>query len=763
MDACHDSWCRRFPRFRVVRVVHQPHWSDGEGNGLINIGPPLSDLLTLAGRVSDRLISEEAALRSAQAQQHAFTPSELAVFFAVSGELFKETPDDAYCFFRLALALAETKWGRDRHSQWWQTADCYIETTRETLLKAPRASRLNHAIATAQQQIDILKGNIERQRRGWGRLSANRRALIDEETKELADTLQGAGWLLAAPYCIMLDPDDLADSFTNWLAPYKLDFVTFHSPMELGNKVGQEGFWKGSRIGSMPHPAQALPRAMEYLNEALRYAPPSLRHSCEVKRAQVLSLLARVDPERGEEHWQQAEVALRRLDHDITLNELPETLRALALRSRLAGAPSVGSVPFPVKNLRENLPPATALGILTDLVVLVDSRDVAELWGEIHAICANSVRLPMISPRFWTALAHRTPGNRRACPTAMMPYSVLLPDVEEECERLAVPAPVRAATLVHAALHVREDDIADVIELLDHIHLVDQGFADTYAEMVDYVLMQSRKRYAERLASQGDNSNALLQYACAAELAARFAMRHSMPGFGTRLINKSIECVDQLAMSDYSFSTTALLQIAEPVVTGIVGALEHHAAFVYGLGQRTMSYLLARSFPDDVNIALHHILFKGFDFRILSHNSGPRTKSPIVADLHREISALEAATGPYAPGTGFEESEDGIAGISALYFVSSAEIIPAQQVDPTIENLRRVADRDITRYLIFGSYEAEGFQLLRPGCPRCKISSTVWEMTLFSSHCTWPREGWMKLVLWVSEPDLWPAMSRASG
>lgn len=688
---------------------------------MIDIGPPLSDLVTLAGRVADRLVAEEAAVRSVQTAQQPFTFEELSASGAFCLSILEEHPEDAYYFCRLALALAEATWGKDRHSLWWQTADLYVDVTRSSLLKAPRKNRLDHALETAQEQIRILKDTIgpeeSRRRRG---LRPARRNLIAAETKELADTLLGAGWLLAGPYCTVIDPDDVQGSFTQWLAPYRLECTTHYNVVdgELAGQTRDRALWNGNRVGSMPDPAQALQRAMAYLDESLDCAPPSLRQRCQIKRSRVLTLLARIDPEHGQQYRRQAVDALEDGRHTVDLNGLQEFLQAMVPVAQDTGPPRLGPLgtmlPFPLRRLREIFPPDSALGILADLTVLADDQDLPQLWDEIHALSAGSARLP-VSPRFWSALAHRIPENLLDCPREPVSYATLIPDVR--VEREGVPARARAATLVHAALHVTADGLADVIELLDHLSEVDEGFTETYAEMADYVLMRCRLRYADHLTAQGDHHGALLQYVCAIDPAARFAARHTMPGLSTSVVNRSVECVARLRKEKGDLvGTIGLLDIAAPVVTGIVGAIDHHATFVYGLGQHIMSHLLASAhFPADA-VAQHQLLFKGFDSRLLTLNCGPRPLSPIAADMHEKIAALEAVAGPYLPDRlGFlDDNDDMPSGTSALFFVSGAEIRPADHTEPSIESYRRVADREITRYLIHRTYGATAFQPSRP-------------------------------------------------
>src|SRR5262249_29165068 len=161
-------------------------------------------------------------------------------------------------------------------------------------------------------------------------------------------------------------------------------------------------------------------------------------------------------------------------------------------------------------------------------------------------------------------------------------------------------------------------------------------FADTYAEMVDYVLMCCRKRYAAQLTTEGAYDRALVEYALAIEPAARFAARHILPGLGTNLINKALEVHGSGLGVDGEPTVRAVLRLrtAEPVVTGIIGTFDERAAFVRGLGQHIMGLLITSGSPEgkvspDL-FAEHHLLFKGFDFRLFSQNPGPRPSSPYV-------------------------------------------------------------------------------------------------------------------------------------
>ena len=683
--------------------------------GFVEPGPPINDLFSLARWVADRCVAEEAAVRDLREMQ--LPELTMETVHELIEPLYRQVdkdPDHGYYCARLTLAWAEAGTDRTRQSPWWMAADLFVDVTRASLEAVPDGKRLMAAFDVAQQQVKTLTANIARLSRLRRYLSRGTREQLAAERAELADTFQGLGWLLASPYTLALDPADIGDSFRCWLAPYELASTRFHTL--TGDQLSPEVL-PGSR--QMPDPDKALTQALTYLNRAVELAPKRIRDACQIKRARVLALLAQV--RRGAE---MPRLLLNAADavNDVRqpperIDELASYLRALASVARYGGVaipPRVRAlIPGPTAELREKLPGDAALAILQSLVILVDPRDHQELWAEIHTVLSESGPL-RVRPWFWVDLAHRTAGNRMPCVHPPRPLARMVSEVDAECARTGASAGVRAATLAHAALHARDEDLPESIELLEKIHEVDRTFADLHADMLDYLLIRMRQNRALELTEQGAHFDALVEFLGIAEPTARLASQYRQPGLSTSLVNRAIGVLERSGPSWQLAG--ALLHVAEPVVAGLIGAVHQRAEFVSGLGRYIMKHFIeTRSGADFVSE--HHLLFKGFDFRLLSQNSGPRPLSRYVLYLKDEIEARESKQGPYIPDRlGLFDDAPGMpGGTAALFFASESEIEPGQRIEPAIESLRRVADARITDDLIFETYWAPDVHLSRPG------------------------------------------------
>ncbi|MGW6529453.1 CHAT domain-containing protein [Streptomyces venezuelae] len=708
----------------------------------MDLDAPLSDLYLLALRVADRSVAVDTALQVARdtavddLDDQRLSNAALACY-----SLVQSNPDHAYHFSRLVLALAETRGGRTRTSPWWTAADLFTEITRLTLEHAPRADRMLLALETASEQIAVSRQALAQLNRRRNRFLPGRRAVARREQAEaaseraeLADTLQAAGWLLAGPYCVSLDPEDMADSFARWVSPYGLCGIVYRDAIN-----GQRVSWpldgtmpeRGNRIAGMPDATSMLALAMDFLDEALRIGPASLRTQCQVKRARVAALLSAAEPDNAPRHWEVARSAVQDIGHvEVEPQDLEHHLEALAVVARhhhlAPGLRLRTAIGGPARQLRTLCSADANLGVLANLCAVVHPADLPELWEEIHALYSESAELSR-SPRFWMLLAHQSVENVLSCPSGPLSYSELILAVEADCDRRAVSSRSRAATLTHAALHVRADDLGRVIRLLHRVKQYDQGFADTYAAMIDWVLLTCRKRHAQQCAAEGRHDEAIMQYLVSVETATEFASHHQLPTLCTSLADHSLKALLKSGTdSELGVRASALLAIAEPVMTGLGGALDERAGFVRGFGQHLMHTLVTWGRQDrhtsdapqslPALVTHHHLLFKGLDFRLLAQNSGPHQLPAHAKILHAEIAEQETACGPYVPER--SGALDGLFGMpgdtSGFCFVSEAEIGPEEQAKPSVGNNRRAADHLITQSLLADTYQAEGARV-RPG------------------------------------------------
>ncbi|MFH8562548.1 CHAT domain-containing protein [Streptomyces sp. NPDC017988] len=708
----------------------------------MDLDAPLSDLYLLALRMADRSVAVDTALQVARdtavdnLDDQTLSKAALACY-----NLVQSNPDHAYHFSHMVLALAEARGGRTRTSPWWTAADLFTEITRLSLEGSPRADRMLLALETASKQIAISRQALAQLTPRRSRFLRSRRAdarreqdEAERERKELADTLQAAGWLLASPYCVSLDPEDMADSFAQWVAPYRLCGIVYRDAIN-----GQRVSWppdgtmpqRGTQIAGMPNVTSMLSTAMDFLNEALRIGPASLRTQCQVKRARVAALLTAAEPEIASRHWQVARSAIQDIGHiEVEPQDLEHHLEALALVARHHRlAPSLRlhtAIGAPARQLRTIYSSDANLRILANLCAVVHPADLPELWEEIHAVYSEADELSL-SPRFWMHLAHQPVENVLSCLPRPLPYADLIPAVEAECDRLAVSSRSRAATLTHAALHVRADDVGQVIRLLHQIKQDDSGFASTYAAMIDWILLTCRKRHAKQCAAEGRHDEAIIQYLVSVETATEFASHHQRPAICTSLADQSLKALLESGTDgELGIRASALLAIAEPVMTGLGGALDERAGFVRGFGHHLMHTLLTWGWRDEhaageprslpALVTHHHLLFKGMDFRLLAQNAGPHQLPLYAGALHEEIAEQEKASGPYVPER--SGALDGLfdmpGGTSGFCFVSEAEIGPEQQAKPSIGNNRRAVDHLINQSLLADTYQINGARA-RPG------------------------------------------------
>lgn len=681
----------------------------------------LGDLFVLSNHVAHRSVSEDAALATAREMVgEDLSVAELENAFRVLGvnARVERDPDVTYHFARLTLALAEGKWGQDRGSPWWLAADMFVEITRRTLYVKPWGSRLMEAVRTAELQVSLLRRRIRRLRVRGGFLTVNGRAEIQAERAEVAETMRVIGWLVAGPYCNAIDPDDVPDSLTRWLAPF--------DPLGQGIvQYGQDGapVMKGllfrEKGQAMPEPQLALAAALGYLKTALRYASSEERGRCQMARAQVLSLLARLGPERANKYWATATDAVQEIlttvDPTSCLDEFFRAVAPVARQLQVEPEALAALLPIPPEELRSRIPDGELVWLLSDVAVfLEDSGDLRRIWEVVQAVLTDDGPLP-IPPQVWTNLAHRLPDSRLRCPRTPVDYTTLIATAEKWCDDMNASPRERAATLTHAALHVRREDVGKSIGLLETIHEVDEGFRNNYAWILDYLLLKHRKRYATALEQSGRHHEALLEYVCAAEIAAKFARRHLSPGLLTELVRLALNAfvqqgtVENLGQDDdhMFLQLMMLFLVAEPTVTSMVAVVDERVDFVYGLGQLLACALeRAASKNSHSKIATlfswHHIMFKGYAFRLFAQSPRPRPLTPYVKHLNELIHVQETKNGPHVPDRP-KFLDDALSlpdGIAGLLFVSSREKAPGGDGLPTVGNLRRSADHAINASLV---------------------------------------------------------------
>ncbi|MFD7997482.1 CHAT domain-containing protein [Streptomyces mexicanus] len=692
----------------------------------MRIDPPLGDMYILASEIADRRVSENAALTSVrETPQPDFPRDALHDCARVAVDLVKSNPDHAYYFCRLLLALTEAKQGRGRESPWWFAADLFVEVTRRSLHKKPWGGRLREALHTANLQIGILERRITWLKARGGLLFKRHRDLIAAERAELAETRRAAGWLLAGPYCAELEPDDLSGSLTRWLAPFFVRAGVYSVVTGSGLITAPKGqmAWNGEQGRAMPEPQWALKAAISYLDASLRDAPQELRGSCQIARAQVLPLLARLDPERQDAHWKAAAAAVEEVMQSVApAKRLDEFYRAVAPTVREIGVqepkPLEGLLPLTVRELRRQVSGSSFLSLMSDVVAFVeDPGDLRDIWMVIHDVLAEGGELP-IPLRVWRHLAHKIPGNRLRCVRTPASFSELITAVEEGCARANLSSSERAATLVHAALHVRAEDVGEVVTLLDTINEVDRDFHTTYEWVLNYLLLDYRKRHAALLEEAGEYDKALLEYFYAAEDTALYADRHDSAGLAAELINRVLPVLEHADQNqDLVDRALKFLMIVEPIVTGMAGAEDYCADFVHNLGQCLAVFLLRV----DLSIAMpivaqQHLLFKGFDFRLLVQNPGLWRQPPSVKHLNELIRAQEERDGPYVPDRLgiLDDIEDLPSGTSGFFVVNSREITPASGVEVPLGTLRRAADHAINKSLLFQTYTSKKARRVRP-------------------------------------------------
>lgn len=693
----------------------------------MNIDPSLEGIYILASQIANRSVTEEAACTSVREASHPdFPMSTLRNCAQLAVDLVERDPDHAYYFCWLTLAMTETKWGRDRESPWWVTADLFVEITRRSLSTRPAAARLKEALRTADLQIEILERKIAQLKAHGGLLLKRRRAAIAAESLELAETLRGAGWLLVGPYWEVLDPDDLVGSIRQWLEPFELRRLTYWV----------RGEWNGDQDVAMPDPKLAVTSGLGYLNAALWEAPPEARGVCQIARAAALSLLALLDPERENEHWVSAADAAReaeasptaKLRNEFFFEVTASVVRRIGLQEPLSLKALLG---VPIQELRRQVPGPLLVRLLSDVATFVENPDdLREIWVAVHAVLAEGGELP-IAPRVWTYLAHRIPGDRMRCIKAPVGFAELTATVEEVCSQAGVSAGERAATLVHAMLHVCPEDVEHAVLLLDSIHEVDRDFRTTYAWMLDYLVLDYRKRYAARLADAGKFHEALLEYLMVCEISWQFAVRHCRPALGADLVKRALAALSASEGDEsFDFSVLVFLKIVEPVVTGmlsIMGTLDGRVEFVHSLGQYLARFLVLAN-SEGPMIADHHLLFKGFDFRLMAQNPGPHPRPSSVDKFNEMINAQEVKTGthmPNLPKIFLNDMESVPGGISELFFISSREIAPGRGAETSVETLRRIADQEITNSLILKTCQDKTAKITRPALAEMRDQMAV--------------------------------------
>ena len=174
--------------------------------------------------------------------------------------------------------------GEDRDSPWWDAADVFVEVSRQFLRLEANGSHLRDAVAIVDRQITILDTCITQ----LSRQCFSKRALelVSREKRERADTLQGAAWLIIGPYWANFDKKFAMSRMVAWLDSSGDDLRTDITPGRAITETDTQLQFRDYLLdGTMPHPAVAARRALEYLDAALPDAQGHLKGLCLSKKA----------------------------------------------------------------------------------------------------------------------------------------------------------------------------------------------------------------------------------------------------------------------------------------------------------------------------------------------------------------------------------------------------------------------------------------------------------------------------------------------
>ncbi|MFG2970937.1 MULTISPECIES: CHAT domain-containing protein [unclassified Streptomyces] len=690
----------------------------GKARGGIGIGQPFGDLYVLAARIENRTMSESAAVRLVQeGSLPIWPPGALDECMEEALALVHSAPELAYYWSRLILALSEIVCEPGRRSEWWVAAAGFVEITRRSLYAKPWGGRLLEALRVADLQAEVLERRITELTR-YSSLAGGRAAATATARKELTEARVAAAWVLAGPYCSALDPDDIRGSFQRWSNPFHLDIgMTFgvfpaEETEEIEEVQADTERWSFNPNEALPPPQYLLEQALARLDLALHDAPPALRGLCQVKRACILPLLARLDPEREGEYWEAARAVVHEVwwtsDQSLPLADFFQAVAPVAHRLGIGKPTRLKTLlRIPLSQLSRQMPGPALLRLLANVLVFVeDARDLRDIWTVILTILKENAGLPGVPTWVWRDLAHHLPGNQLRCPPHPVPLSDLTASVEKLCRRKRPPSTERAATLVHATMHVLNEDLADAVNLLHSIYEVNEPFRDAHAWMLSRLAGFHRQQYAVWLRGQGRHQEALLEYVNVAEGLVPFAARHHAPGLLTQLANDALTAAKQSECEDVD--ALMLIKIVDPVVSALISPGDDHSSVVRELGQEVARLVHDSRVPE--LYTAHHLLFKGYAFRLLMEQPGPRPPTEWVQLLNQLIAMAESEAGPYAPDRG----KDNTAAPLGLMFLNSAEFTAEPGAEESPGHLRQVADLSISTDLIHGPHQPKYEEMDRP-------------------------------------------------
>lgn len=657
-----------------------------------------SALLTLAGQLSARVVTESEAVR--RVRDPSFALSKAAVVSVVVGAMrlvAAGEPREAVPALTLALEAARPRWTAGQGTPWWWAADAYVEAGRLALVEEADGLLFRRVRAVADEQIAVLRHS--------GRA---------EDVAELAETLFAAGLLRVSPYMGHMSGLTFESAHDLWR-----ERQARRRSIHPDDSVAPE-------TAEMPAPLVAAEEAVRYLREAAGLSHGHKRGRALKALAEALSMVAGL---RQESHDEEMRAVAREALDVLDPVEDPLThlylLRVLCLLGELSLPGDVRDVlPVPLAAIRDQRGLREAASVFAEALTLAEEARRPDL--EFQLIEAADRELPELPGdsyrrRRWASEVHCLAGNRLRCPSGPIPVEETAGRLRTVADRDGWPAEERAATFIHLAAHAHGNGeahigrtlTAEARALAPQLCGPRRAALDHLDGTLSYDMGLHTSVTGQEAVAAGHFADALAAYAACGQ---------------TDMALNSLDAGLRGALAADGSDADAAVAALIPAAVWLRGGVDEIVGWkLRDLYQRLIVKLSGPTVPYGLMAAIHQAA-KGLDFTVVAGRPGPFAPSPRLSRLLARVKTDGARlSGPL--------SEPELPGPdeAMLFYVGTGESEPGGDAETEHRNMQRAADRWINQELL-ASGRMDRMPMMFPDELRSLLPEDTVLLSLYLGH-----------------------------
>lgn len=656
-------------------------------------------LVTLAGQLSARVVTESEAVR--RVQDPSFALSKAAVVSVVMGALRlvrAGEPREAVPALTLALEAARPRWTAGQGTPWWWAADAYVEAGRLALVDEADGLLFRRVCAVADEQIAVLRGS--------GRA---------EDVAELAETLFAAGLLRVSPYMGHMSGLTFESAHDLWR-----ERQARRRSVHPDDSVAPE-------TADMPAPLVAAEEAVRYLREAAGLSHGHQRGRALKALAEALSMVAGL---RQESHDEEMRVVAREAFDVLDPVEDPLThlylLRVLCLLGELSLPGDVRDVlPVPLAAIRDQRGVREAASVFAEALTLAEEARRPDL--EFRLIEAADRELPELPGdsyrrRRWASEVHCLAGDRLRCSPGPIRVAEAAGRLRTVADRDGWSPEQRAATFIHLAAHARGNGeghigralTAQARELAPELCGRLRAALDHLDGTLSYDMGLYTSVTGQEAVAAGHFADAVAAYAACGQ---------------TDMALNSLDAALRGALAADDGSADAAVAALVPAAVWLRGGVDEVVGWkLRDLYQRLVVKLSGGPTVSYGLMAAIHQAAKGIDFTVVTGRPGPFAPSPRLSRLLARVKADEARL----PGPPSEPELPG-PDEAMLFYVGTGESEPGGDAGTEHRNMQRAADRWISQELL-ASGRMDRMPMMSPDELRSLLPKDTVLLSLYLGH-----------------------------